>query len=670
MRRAALLCLLTQGAAASDALARVDGVLAWLAGNATAPAHWPIRSRDDVKSKNWKHLGGGNVKDVYETKVDGKRVVVKTRLTSAAHQDRVEADARGELLYLEFLRDLPGVPRLHGGWLQDHKLWYVVQHAGENFGLGKGTRHRPTRVNRGWAALVKKDPMGAARALLDCCRSFADRGYFLTDFIASQFAVKGSTVSLIDAPPALSGPMVARGVPRVALIPPNKKGTCATDGDCPHSFSWHCCCQARNAGEECEKNTVGGGAPEARGRCLAGTCARLTAKTHVFDVASKAWALPYVHRAARGDDKRRLEALMARMRAPEPSDRPNFTEALDALARRRLKKEEWHGDCSGRLALTNASVANGSLVIVPHVNRRGFIDVVFRYEFAGEIAARVGAQVALPRPCDALAKVHNGNHLVNCSHGWDRYRNWSRVVGAAPMVANSSEAGGRAPVTGASFDAQFRSARDMAARGERFVWNLPSNVRDQKRHIVGLDEWQACGPRYKTRKDFVGSAMDAGPSAAVVDLADRFRATLAGNFSTLHLRRSDALTHKAQKRKRCGTKVATVKTYVDCVYPPPRCGPTRCKSKADAERRDTLVVFTDERDQRYLDELYDALKSTGRDVVFGDAALRELAGDGGRDNYFVFAASLVVREASFPRLAMDRSHCETHSTCAQFSSGG
>ena len=51
-----------------------------------------------MKSKNWKHLGGGNVKDVYETKVDGKRVVVKTRLTSAAHQDRVEADARGELL--------------------------------------------------------------------------------------------------------------------------------------------------------------------------------------------------------------------------------------------------------------------------------------------------------------------------------------------------------------------------------------------------------------------------------------------------------------------------------------------------------------------------------------------------------------------------------------------
>ena len=76
-------------------------------------------------------------------------------------------------------------------------------------------------------------------------------------------------------------------------------------------------------------------------------------------------------------------------------------------ARRRLKKEEWYGECGG--------AANGSLVIVPHVNRRGFIDVMFRYEFAGEIAARVGAQVALPRPCEALASVEI-NLCVRCSN--------------------------------------------------------------------------------------------------------------------------------------------------------------------------------------------------------------------------------------------------------------
>ena len=104
--------------------------------------------------------------------------------------------------------------------------------------------------------------------------------------------------------------------------------------------------------------------------------------------------------------------------------------------------------------------------------------------------------------------MHNGNHLVNCSHGWGRYRNWSRVVGDAPMVANSSEAGGRAPVTGASFDAQFRSARDLAAKGEAFVWNLPSNVRDQKRPVRKSEFYGA----FVLNRRAVLHAIDATPA--------------------------------------------------------------------------------------------------------------------------------------------------------------
>lgn len=687
MRLRGTLCLLAHGVAvaakhaaatapgatlASDALARVDAALAWLAGNASAPVHWAIKSRDDFKTKNWKHLGGGNVKNVYEAKFEGTRVVVKTRLGTAAHQERVENDVRGELLYLEYLRDLPGVPKLYGGWINGlhpgtRQLWYVVQFAGEDFGVGKGTRHRPTRVNRGWEALVKKDPITAARALLECCRSFSDQGYFLTDFGARQFAVKGHTVSLIDGPLVLSGPMASRGVPRVALLGKNRHNTCSDDAQCPHSFSWHCCCRAKNTGEECEKNTEGGGAPEARGQCLMGTCAPLTSKTHVFDVASKAWALPYVHRTGRfkGNEKDRLLTLMARMRSPDPVKRPNFTEALSALDQRRvlkrtaalsaldgprrvLKRVAWHGECGA---------FSGSLVVVPHTDRRGFKDVNFRYEFAGEIAARVGAQVYLPRPCHALAKIHNNNHLVNCTYDWSRYRNWTRVVGSTPIVANASEpVAGAVGITGATFDSQFRSARDKALNGEVFVWRLPPDVREQKKHIVALEEWQACGPRYKSRMNYVGSAMDAGPSHAVLALAARFSA-LHGNFSTLHLRRSDTLSHKAQKRKACDTKVSTVKTYVDCSLPSP--------SPTDAAG--TLVVFTDERDSKYLHELHYALKSSTRDVVFGDPVLRELAGDDGADNYFVFAASLVVRGASSPQLSMDRSHCETHKKCGGFS---
>ena len=130
MRLRSIALLLTQGAAASDGLARVDGVLAWLAGNATAPAHWPIRSRDDVKSKNWKHLGGGNVKDVYEQKSTGKgRGQDAPRKRGASRQGRGRAAAGTALPRVP--AGFPGVPRLHGGWLQSDRLWYVV-HSGRN----------------------------------------------------------------------------------------------------------------------------------------------------------------------------------------------------------------------------------------------------------------------------------------------------------------------------------------------------------------------------------------------------------------------------------------------------------------------------------------------------------------------------------------------------------
>ena len=174
-----------------------------------------------------------------------------------------------------------------------------------------------------------------------------------------------------------------------------QEGTCATDDDCPHSWytPWHSTAgpgtRARSA-----RRTRSAGARRGPGAVPRGDVRELTAKTHVFDVASKAWALPYVHRAARGDDKRRLEALMARMRAAEPAI--GRTSRSPGFLRAPLKKEEWHGDCpSGQTHQIAGGVAARSLVVVP-VNRRGFIGVMFG-RVAGEIAARVGAQVALPR---------------------------------------------------------------------------------------------------------------------------------------------------------------------------------------------------------------------------------------------------------------------------------
>ena len=70
-------------------------------------------------------------------------------------------------------------------------------------------------------------------------------------------------------------------------------GTCApqaceSDHDCPWTRESHWC---RGAGS-CQAPSRG--APEARGKCVKGTCMRLSEKTHVYDVANRPWLLPFI----------------------------------------------------------------------------------------------------------------------------------------------------------------------------------------------------------------------------------------------------------------------------------------------------------------------------------------------------------------------------------------
>ena len=90
---------------------------------------------------------------------------------------------------------------------------------------------------------------------------------------------------------------------------------------------------AKNRFRRCEAGSAG--APEARGNCFAnGTCAPVGAHTHAFDVGAKVWALPAIatfaskkHAAAAAA----VAALAAKMRAPEPGDRPTFAAAVAEL---------------------------------------------------------------------------------------------------------------------------------------------------------------------------------------------------------------------------------------------------------------------------------------------------------------------------------------------------
>ena len=80
--------------------------------------------------------------------------------------------------------------------------------------------------------------------------------------------------------------------------------------------------------DACEGDATG--APEAYGICDASTnaCVDLDARTHAFDLASKAWLLPHL---AHGPPKHLIRDLIRDMTSPEPEDRPNLTSALRAL---------------------------------------------------------------------------------------------------------------------------------------------------------------------------------------------------------------------------------------------------------------------------------------------------------------------------------------------------
>ena len=145
-----------------------------------------------------------------------------------------------------------------------------------------------------WKNWCQSKPLEALRALLLCFRSFAEvGGSFLKDFSPHQFTVGKNEVFLIDGPDALSGPLydvfAARNLPTVYDGPVQK---CSSEDKCPATSPAHCCCGGTSAKTRCEKGAKG--APEAAGGCAAGSCQRASAKTHVFDVAAKVWAFPYV----------------------------------------------------------------------------------------------------------------------------------------------------------------------------------------------------------------------------------------------------------------------------------------------------------------------------------------------------------------------------------------
>ena len=95
---------------------------------------------------------------------------------------------------------------------------------------------------------------------------------------------------------------------------------CRSDGECPATTARHRCSKHDCAEVEWE-------AREARGWCRNGRCVGVDARAHVYDLATRAWALPLILAEGRFSSqkaKQRLEQLIKRMRSEPPEDRPSL----------------------------------------------------------------------------------------------------------------------------------------------------------------------------------------------------------------------------------------------------------------------------------------------------------------------------------------------------------
>ena len=131
-----------------------------------APEAWTVRSKRDVTRGELIYNKAKRVRR--GTTVQGNVSVV---IKGVGRHDVSRASNRGgsllylELMFMEALRDKPGIPELMGAWFEsDGSLTYVVKDVGEPIGGGQGT-------NTSYPRLSKKEPGDASsitRSLLAC----------------------------------------------------------------------------------------------------------------------------------------------------------------------------------------------------------------------------------------------------------------------------------------------------------------------------------------------------------------------------------------------------------------------------------------------------------------------------------------------------------------------
>jgi len=316
-----------------------------------APEAWTVRSKRDVVRGELIYNKAKRVRRGTTAQGNLSVVIKGVGRHDVAHSsNRAGSLLYLELMFMEVLRDKPGIPPLLGAWFErDGALTYVVKDVGEPIGGGQGGHN--TSLSKAFKKRATETPLQLARSLLACFQSWASVGFLLDDFRANQFMMDAQgQIYLVDGPKALTdsvfGVHVVNTYHKTKHQIENGPHACARDADCPATVHQHSCPVAslgvRKLDDDearCEPGSVG--APEARGKCVQKVCERLSEKTHVWDVANRPWLLPFIAEKATGPTQKFLESLIAFASEQDPDKRPDFGELLkrvDAFAKARSRR--------------------------------------------------------------------------------------------------------------------------------------------------------------------------------------------------------------------------------------------------------------------------------------------------------------------------------------------
>ena len=371
----------TPGVINGEDMTRVRAVEAWLDKGGPPPQSWEVKTKADVSIG--KELARGRSKCVRHGRLGTRKVVVVavcpvSNSSAFAGHNYKELHAAGEarkrrqhlveeMYFLEVLRGRPGIPTLRGAFLENGDLSIVVDDCGAR--ITRVDHKRQPIASDAWRAFAKRDPLGAARALLEVFRSVVDYGgYLIKDFTPHQFTLHGNKLYLVDGPDvALDGPMAAflRGRPGLCgsqLVEGARQRAAACSNALP-SLPMQKACRATcpamrtrfSRGPACCCPYPGTCASTAaRDLCHLdqARCYLIQNRPHATDAATAWWALPLILAEARGaaqtavavargrllDHKGRRATFGFVLNELEESQRPLLRRRLDAKRRQEVER--------------------------------------------------------------------------------------------------------------------------------------------------------------------------------------------------------------------------------------------------------------------------------------------------------------------------------------------